>query len=286
MTNIAIIGGDQRIVQLAEMMSQEGFNVFTYGLERNNKINKNEKIRKCESLKELISSADIIVSSIPFTKDGININMPFSDTKVEIKELGKYLKNKTLIAGRIDKSLYEEIPESKVIDLLEREDLTVLNAIASAEGTIQVAMEETEKTLHGSNILIIGFGRITKVLFNMLKGFGANIYCETTKKENVSWIKAYGYTPIILEDLEQNLSKFDLIINTAPHIILDDARLSFLKKDCVIVDVASDPGGVDREAAKKRNIKLIWALALPGKVAPITSAEYIKETLYNIFKEL
>lgn len=286
MTNIAIIGGDQRIVQLAEMMSQEGFNVFTYGLERNNKINKNEKIRKCESLKELISSADIIVSSIPFTKDGININMPFSDTKVEIKELGKYLKNKTLIAGRIDKSLYEEIPESKVIDLLEREDLTALNAIASAEGTIQVAMEETEKTLHGSNILIIGFGRITKVLFNMLKGFGANIYCETTKKENVSWIKAYGYTPIILEDLEQNLGKFDLIINTAPHIILDDARLSFLKKDCVIVDVASDPGGVDREAAKKRNIKLIWALALPGKVAPITSAEYIKETLYNIFKEL
>ena len=50
--------------------------------------------------------------------------------------------------------------------------------------------------------------------------------------------------------------------------------------------MASDPGGVDREAAKKRNIKLIWALALPGKVAPITSAEYIKETLYNIFKEL
>ena len=286
MTNIAIIGGDQRIVQLAEMMSQEGFNVFTYGLERNNKINKNEKIRKCESLKELISSADIIVSSIPFTKDGININMPFSDTKVEIKELGKYLKNKTLIAGRIDKSLYEEIPESKVIDLLEREDLTVLNAIASAEGTIQVAMEETEKTLNGSNILIIGFGRITKVLFNMLKGFGANIYCETTKKENVSWIKTYGYTPIIWKDLEENLGKFDLIINTAPHIILDDAKLSFLKKDCVIVDVASDPGGVDRESAKKRNVKLIWALALPGKVAPITSAEYIKETLYNIFKEL
>ena len=265
MTNIAIIGGDQRIVQLAEMMSQEGFNVFTYGLERNNKINKNEKIRKCESLKELISSADIIVSSIPFTKDGININMPFSDTKVEIKELGKYLKNKTLIAGRIDKSLYEEIPESKVIDLLEREDLTVLNAIASAEGTIQVAMEETEKTLNGSNILIIGFGRITKVLFNMLKGFGANIYCETTKKENVSWIKAYGYTPIILEDLEQNLGKFDLIINTAPHIILDDARLSFLKKDCVIVDVASDPGGVDREAAKKKKYKTYLGSSIAWK---------------------
>lgn len=286
MTNISIIGGDLRIVQLAEMMSQDGFNVFTYGLERANKINENEKIRKCGSLKELISSADIIVSSIPFTKDGININMPFSDTKVEIKELGEYLKNKTLIAGRIDKSLYEETPEAKVIDLLEREDLTVLNAIASAEGTIQVAMEETEKTLNGSNILIIGFGRITKVLFNMLKGFGANIYCETTKKENVSWIKAYGYTPIIWKDLEENLGKFDLIINTAPHIILDDAKLSFLKKDCVIVDVASDPGGVDRESAKKRNIKLIWALALPGKVAPITSAEYIKETLYNIFKEL
>ena len=69
-------------------------------------------------------------------------------------------------------------------------------------------------------------------------------------------------------------------------IILDDTNLDLLKKDCVIIDVASNPGGVDKNAAKKRGIKLIWALSLPGKVAPTTSAEYIKDTLYNVLKEL
>ena len=38
--------------------------------------------------------------------------------------------------------------------------------------------------------------------------------------------------------------------------------------------------------AKKLGIKTIWALSLPGKVAPLTSAEFIKDTLYNILKEM
>ena len=50
--------------------------------------------------------------------------------------------------------------------------------------------------------------------------------------------------------------------------------------------MASNPGGVDRETIKEQKIKFIWALSLPGKFAPVTSAEFIKETLYNIFNEL
>lgn len=38
------------------------------------------------------------------------------------------------------------------------------------------------------------------------------------------------------------------------------------------------------ESAKDNNLKLIWALALPGKVAPVTSAEFIKDTIYNILQ--
>ena len=43
---------------------------------------------------------------------------------------------------------------------------------------------------------------------------------------------------------------------------------------------------MDREAIKEKQIKFIWALSLPGKVAPVTSAEFIEETLYNIIKEI
>jgi dipicolinate synthase subunit A len=33
-------------------------------------------------------------------------------------------------------------------------------------------------------------------------------------------------------------------------------------------------------------VKAIWALSLPGKVAPITAAKFIKETVFNIIGEL
>lgn len=282
MKNISIIGGDLRIVKLVDMLNADGYNVYTYGLEQANI----DDIQKCKSIEEVSEKSDIIVSSIPFTSDGVNVNTPFSKNKISIEEVAKYIKGKTFIAGRIEEELYQKFSETKVIDLLKREELTVLNTIATAEGTIQIAMEESTKTLHGSKILVMGFGRVSKILSNMLKGIGAEVYCETRTTVNCAWIKAYGYNPILLDELDEELNKFDVIINTIPHIILNKERLKKVKKDCIIMDIASNPGGVDRNSAKELGIKMIWALSLPGRVAPITSAEFIKETLENIIKDL
>jgi dipicolinate synthase subunit A len=282
MKNISIIGGDLRIVKLVDMLNADGYNVYTYGLEQANI----DDIQKCKSIEEVSEKSDIIVSSIPFTSDGVNVNTPFSKNKISIEEVAKYIKGKTFIAGRIEEELYQKFSETKVIDLLKREELTVLNTIATAEGTIQIAMEESTKTLHGSKILVMGFGRVSKILSNMLKGIGAEVYCETRTTVNCAWIKAYGYNTILLDELDEELNKFDVIINTIPHIILNKERLKKVKKDCIIIDIASNPGGVDRNSAKELGIKMIWALSLPGRVAPITSAEFIKETLENIIKDL
>lgn len=265
MTKISVIGGDLRNVKLAEMLVEEGMEVYTYGLDQEENIQKNVKIIKCDLVKEALQEANIIIGSIPLSSNGINVNMPFSSKKLTLDELVDELEGKVFIAGRIKEELYKKLPNTKVIDLLQREELTVLNTIATAEGAIQIAMEETARTLHGSNILVMGFGRISKILSNMLKGIGANVFCETTKVVNCSWIKAYGYTPILLDDLKQNLPKFDIIINTIPHVILDDSNLDMLKKECVIIDIASNPGGVDKEVAKRKKIKLIWALLYPEK---------------------
>ena len=173
-----------------------------------------------------------------------------------------------------------------MIDILKREDLSVLNAVSTAEGTIKIAIEETPKNLHGSNILVLGFGRIGKVLSNMLKGLGAKVSCEARKNSDLAWIKAYGYEPIPLPTLKDNLNRFDIIINTIPYIILDKENLENVKRDALVIDLASNPGGVDRDEIKNQKIKFIWALSLPGKISPVTSAEFIKETLYNIFNEI
>lgn len=282
---ISIVGGDLRIVKLAEMLVEEGAEVFTYALEN---ADMQGDVNKCNSLEETIEKADIVLGPIPFSSNNKLINSPFSDEKIDVENLLNMLSGKTLIAGSIKPDVLDLAKEKniKTIDILKREELSVLNAISTAEGTIKIAIEETQKNLHGSNILVMGFGRIGKVLSNMLKGIGAKVSCEARKTSDLAWIKAYGYEPIPIANLKENLHRFDIIINTIPYIILDKDNLENIKRDALVIDVASNPGGVDREAIKEQKIKFIWALSLPGKVAPVTSAEFIKETLYNIFNEL
>ena len=119
----------------------------------------------------------------------------------------------------------------------------------------------------------------------MLKGIGGNVYCEARKNVDLAWIKAYGYEQVTLKELKEELNKFDIIINTIPALVLKEEEIKYLKKDCLLIDLASNPGGIDKLAAKEQGIKMIWALSLPGKVAPLTSAEFIKDTIYNVFKE-
>ena len=284
--SITVVGGDLRIVKLIEMLINDGYKVYTYALENSEELLSFDSVEMCPTLEEAVSYSKVIVGPVPLSSDRKRLSAPFGRNYVELPDFVKALKGKYLIAGNI--GIKDELDEKGIqfTDLLKREEFSVLNTIATAEGTIQIAMEETQRTVHGSNVLVMGFGRIGKVLAKMLDGIGAKVYCEARKNEDISWIKAYGYNPIHLNDLNENLGKFDIIINTIPFQILDSERLDLIKKEAVIVDLASNPGGVDRRAAREKGLKVIWALSLPAKVAPLTSAEFIKETLYHVLKEL
>ncbi len=283
---ITVVGGDLRIVKLVEMLIDDGYKVYTYALENSEELLSLDGVEMCPTLQEAVSYSKVVVGPVPLSSDRRRISSPFGRNIVELEDFIEALKGKYLIAGNIN--ITEQLDNMGVqyTDLLKREEFSVLNTIATAEGTIQIAMEETQRTVHGTNVLIMGFGRIGKVLAKMLDGIGAKVSCEARKNEDISWIKAYGYNPIHLNDLNDNLNKFDIIINTIPFQILDSERLDLVKNDAVIIDLASNPGGVDRKVAREKGIKVIWALSLPAKVAPLTSAEFIKETLYHVLKEL
>ena len=121
-------------------------------------------------MEELGKSADIILSGVPFSNNLEEVNDPFSDKEILVEDLLKNIQGKILIAGSISKKVEEQAKKYnvKIIDLLKREELAVLNTIATAEGTIQIAMEETMHTIHGSHVLVMGFGRTGKILCKML----------------------------------------------------------------------------------------------------------------------
>ncbi|MCI9000258.1 MAG: dipicolinate synthase subunit DpsA [Clostridia bacterium] len=282
--NIAVVGGDLRIVKLVEMLQKEEYQVKTYALEKATEI----KDTHTNSIFECIQNADIVLGPLPLSTTGQQLNTPFSDTKIQVEELINQIGGKSFIAGSIKPEVYQMVEEKDItlLDIIKREELAVLNAISTAEGAIQIAINETPKNLHGNNVLVLGFGRIGKVLSKMLDGIGAKVACEARKTTDLAWIKAYGYEPINLIELKENLNRFDIIINTIPYIVLTKDMLQEVKKDTLIIDLASNPGGVDRQAIKELGIKFNWALSLPGKVSPITSAEFMKETLLNMFKEI
>lgn len=287
-TSFAVVGGDLRIVKLAKMLADDKNIVYTYGLENAEELKGSTNIIMCEKLSEVVKNTEIIIGPIPFSSNGKDINSPFSDKQISIRELMHIINAKILIAGSISPEVYELANDEyiEIVDIMKREELAVLNTISTAEGTIEIVIANTNKIIHGSNILILGFGRIGKVLARKLSGLSAKITCAARKDEDLAWIRAYGHMGTNINAIGENLSEYDVIINTVPHLVLTEERIKYIKDDCLLVDLASNPGGIDKRAAKDKNLKLIWALALPGKVAPVTTAEFIKDTVYNVLREI
>lgn len=283
----SIIGGDLRIIELSKMLARDGNKLYVYGLEKVEELKDDENIIMCRNLQKAVKNSDIIIGPIPFSSNGKEINTPSSDNKILIEELMQYINAKTLIAGSVASEVYDMASKENVeiIDIMKKEELAVLNAISTAEGAIEIAMANTNRIIHGSKVLILGFGRIGKVLAKKLEGLSAKVTCAARKNEDLAWIKSYGYEKININEIGKELSEYDIIINTVPQLILNEENIKYIKDDCLLIDLASKPGGVDQKATDERNLKFIWALALPGKVAPITSAEFIKETIYNILKD-
>lgn len=205
MKNIGVLGGDLRIVKLASIIQKNGYKIYASGLEN---AQLEDNILHA-TIKELFENCDVIISGIPISKDNQTIYAPFSYEKILLENVFEKLHNKKIIAGAFNSEMLEVAKYNDIdtIDVLNNEELTILNAIPTAEGAIQIAMENIEFTMHNSRILILGFGRIGKILAKMLYGLGAKVTCEARKQSDLAWIEAYGYKAINLEKIDTILRK-------------------------------------------------------------------------------
>ena len=157
---------------------------------------------------------------------------------------------------------------------------------------IEVALNrEAPKAIGKSREIITGNENIEETLkfqseiAKKLEGLSVDVTCSARKNEDFAWIRTYGYKALNTNLLGRELENYDIIINTIPYIVLNKENLKYVSKDTLLIDLASNPGGIDQTIAKELNLKFIWALSLPGKIAPVTSAEFIKNTIYNILDE-
>lgn len=261
---ICIIGGDERNIELAWLLKENDFDVKLYGKEYLN-------------LEDFLKDADCVVSGIPFSRDNETINFPLSTEKISIERLFNSMKSvHKLIAGSISQETKKLAVryDIELYDFLDDEDFAVYNAIPTAEGALEIALRETKRTINSANCLVLGYGRIGKVLANILKGMNAKVTVAARKYHDFAWIEAMGYKKAEYSDLENILPHVDILFNTVPELIIKE-ELNYMKKDALIIDLASKPGGIDFELADNLGIKSFLALGLPGKVAPKSVAQYM-----------
>lgn len=231
---------------------------------------------------------DILLLPMPVCRKNGMLHLPLTDTELEAERLWARLRYDQLLLGGMTGDLSRRLMADyglTLLDYYDREETQVANAVPTAEGALQLAMESTDRTLHGSRCLIIGYGRIGRLLADRLLALGAEVTVSARKYGDLAWIEAWGCRGVQTGALTGQLDRFDLIFNTAPALILDGTRLWETREDCVIIDLASAPGGVDLEAAKRLSRQAIPAPGLPGKVAPRTAAAAIRDSVYHILEE-
>lgn len=280
-----IAGGDLRFATLADSLA-DLYTVYAAGFDRN--VSVSEKVCVIDRITDMNVRADYIVLPLPVSTDGVTVNTPYSGRSLSIESLVPVIKENGIVFGGMISPEIKKIFEDRgiaVADYAKREEFAVLNAVATAEGAIQVAMEELASTLSGRKILILGAGRIAKVLIDMLSGFHADITIAARKCSDLAWARVYGCKAVRINDISDVIAASDVIFNTVPAIILNEEYLRRIPADSIIIDLASKPGGVDFETAGSLGVKAIWLLSLPGKVAPVTSGKVIAETIENILSE-
>lgn len=276
-----VIGGDERMKYLAQSIAADGYPVCVCGLE---KLGTCRGAAECD-LPQLAAKSSVILLPLPATKDGLFLNAPYAENEIRLDDdFARFFMHKTVCGGMLQRltassSLWREIePE----DYYRREELAVGNAIPTAEGAVGIAICEYPGTINGAKCLITGFGRIGKNLAIILRGMGAEVFCAARKKADLMQMRAFGVQPLMYREISR---RFDLIFNTVPAKVLTSPVLMQQTRDTLIIELASAPGGIDLKRAEELHLHVIDAPSLPGRVAPKTAAEYIKEAVYNILEE-
>ena len=154
--NIWVVGGDPRQAALAALLADDGHSVHSFALEQGADI-------KCEPSLEGADLADCVVLPLPAAGPDGKLNAPLSAQSHGLEEVLDALRPGQLVcAGMVKEELKRLAEERELVlrDYFAREELAVMNAIPTAEGAIQIAMEELPITLHDARVLVVGFGRL------------------------------------------------------------------------------------------------------------------------------
>lgn len=286
--SIAVIGGDGRYLELIrQLQSLPNTKITLVGFDKLEQGFTGLTQTDFDDLE--LEQLDAVVLPITGTDGEGNVETVFSDQPIQIsKKWFRHLPESTLVfTGNTNDYLTSATAEANIplIPLLNRDDVAIYNSIPTAEGTIMMAIEHTDYTIHASRVIVTGFGRVGNTVANKFSALGAKVSVSASSIGDLARITEMGLTAIPLSKLAKYTDQCDLLINTIPSPVINREAIQALQSHALIIDLASIPGGTDFDYAQQRGIQAILAKSLPGIVAPKTAGKILADVIKQFLNE-
>ena len=280
----AVVGGDERSALLAGLLLRDGHRVHSFALE---KAELPGEIPKDSCLQACVYGADCVLLPVPAEK-GPLLNTPLSSQVLPLAELWEALwPGQLVLGGRFSEESAAAALRGKLAlaDLMGRPGFVTGNAALTAEAAVGLLIGESGGAIQNSRCLILGFGRIGKLLARKLAALGASVCVLARRASDRALAGALGYEAMAPEELEGRAGDFELLVNTIPARVLSDAALCCVSPEALLLELASPPGGFDRELARNIGLHAPAAPGLPGRYSPLAAAELMRKSVYEILRE-
>jgi dipicolinate synthase subunit A len=277
---IAVLGGDRRNIYLISELAGQKARVKAFGFLPAPELASAELVT---SLEAALAGVKVVIMPMQGTdQDGMIKTLDQSVYLQLTADTATLIKPGTLVvtgAARDFLKRWASIYQWQLVEIGEMDDLAIYNAVPSAEGALQLAMGKLPITLHGSQSFVLGYGRLARTLARMLMGLGAHATVVARKPQDLARIWETGARPVPFVDLESHIAEAEIIFNTVPVLVLTEALLARMRRDVLIIDLASAPGGTDFAAARALGRQALLAPGLPGSVAPKTSGQILARVI-------
>lgn len=269
---IAVMGGDLRQKWLAYTLAQQNLLSAVYALPDFSQID-----AVTLSNLEALNQYQCVIGPVPLARNGAVV-LPAETQPLYLTELLQRLQPGQLLAGgNLPADFIQQCHQKKIItyDFMQSPELALANAEITAEGMIAVLLQQTPYILQNTSLLLLGYGRCGMILAQKLTALGCHVsICETDALKR-SLACSFGYTVLAPEALPAILPNCELLVNTVPSLLLTYDLLQLLPSQAMLFDLASAPGGIDKNAAKQLSLYYQSCPGLPGKIAPQTAGELL-----------
>ncbi|MBP3038357.1 dipicolinic acid synthetase subunit A [Bacillaceae bacterium Marseille-Q3522] len=286
---IAVLGGDARQLEIIRKLTELDAKLYLIGFEQLDHAIIGASKEKIEDMD--FSQVDAILLPVPGTSANGQVETIFSNEKVLFSEeiLSKTPQHCIVYSGISNDYLNEITLKTNrcLVKLFERDDVAIYNSIPTVEGTIMIAIQHTDSTIHGANVIVLGLGRVGMSIARTFHSLGAKVKVGARRSEHIARITEMGLVPFHLREVEKEVKNCDICINTIPAPVISASVISKMPAHTLIIDLASKPGGTDFRYAEKRGVKALLTPGLPGIVAPKTAGKILANVLSQLlFEEL